>query len=483
MATISSPTYDPASTAAALADKYISANQQILTARTSQANATNKGLNDLSSALSAFQSSLASLTGLNKTLFSQGATFSDTSIGSAKASAGAAAGTYSFVVEQLATASQMTYGGLTDGAHGGTLKVELGRSVAVDPVTGETTVSTASAFDVDLDAGDTDGDGILTVRELAAAINGASGNTSLVSASVVTINGNAQLVLTAKNTGASSAISLDASAVVDTSDATAVSTLKTALETTANIKQTIAAQDAIVWLGAKDTGAKMEQASNTFTNIDGVTMTFTKASATPVTLNVGADNTATTANVQAFIDAYNKLKGTVDAMLSPGDPSKGKASGVFAADSGVRALQSRLVSMLRGGAAGSASLAGYGITTTRQGTLTLDSARLSKALAADPNGLDALIGSSASSAPRGIAGQLDTYLKQWSSSTNGQIKQRKEAVSRIQTDLTSRQVQLDRQYDAAYQRYLMQFTQLQALQGQMTSNSSLFDALFSNSDD
>jgi flagellar hook-associated protein 2 len=468
MATISSPTYDPTSTAAALADNYVSASQQTLDARTSRAKATEKGLNDLSSALSAFQTSLASLTGLNKTLFSQAATFSDTSIGSAKTSAGAAAGTYSFVVEQLATASQMTYGGLADGAHGGTLKVKLGTDVS---------------FDVELDAGDADGDSILTVRELAAAINSADGNTSLVSASVVTIGGVAQLVLTAKNTGASSAISLDASAVVDNSDPQAVSTLKTAIETPENVKETIKAQDAIVWLGAKDTGAKMEQASNTFTNIDGVTMTFTKASATPVTLTVGADSAATTANVQAFIEAYNKLKSSVDAMLSPGDPSKGKASGVFAGDSGVRALQSRLVSMLRGGAAGSASLAGFGITATRQGTLTLDSARLTKALAADPGGLDALIGSSASSAPSGIAGQLDTYLKQWSSSTNGQIKLRKEAVSRLQSDLTSRQLQLDRQYDAAYQRYLLQFSQLQALQGQMTSNSSLFDALFSNSDD
>jgi flagellar hook-associated protein 2 len=210
-------------------------------------------------------------------------------------------------------------------------------------------------------------------------------------------------------------------------------------------------------------------------------MTFTKVTTTPVTLTVGTDPGATTANVQGFVDAYNKLKSVIDGLVAPGDPAKGTAGGAFAGDSGVSALRDRLVSMLR--QAGSNTLAGYGIIANRGGTLSLDTARLTKALAANPTGLDTLIGSAAGSAPSGIAGNLDTYLKGWTSSTNGQIKTRKEAVSKLQVDLTTRQDLLDKQYDSAYRRYLMQFSQLQAVQSQMSNNSSMFDALFSSDKD
>jgi flagellar hook-associated protein 2 len=344
-------------------------------------------------------------------------------------------------------------------ADGGTLAITAGPAVA-------------DKFDVDLAAADADGDGTLTVRELAAAINRAPNNASLVSASVVTVDGVAQLVLTSKNTGVNYGVVVDATNVTNPG-------LKSALTPAGGPATLVAAQDAVVWLGAKDTGTKIQQATNTFTNVEGVKMTFTRAQAAgenPVTLTVAADTSGTTANVQAFIDAYNKLKGVIDGMVASGDPSKGVAGGPFAHDSGVKALQGRLVSMLR--QAGATSLAAFGITATRQGALTLDATRLTKQLATDPTGLDKLIGSSSASASSGIAGSLDSYLKLWSGTTNGQLKQRKDATDKLQIDLTKRQGLLDGQYDRSYQRFLIQFTKLQSLQSQMSSNNSLFDALF-----
>jgi flagellar hook-associated protein 2 len=144
----------------------------------------------------------------------------------------------------------------------------------------------------------------------------------------------------------------------------------------------------------------------------------------------------------------------------------------------MKALQSRLVSLVR--STGSSSLASYGILATRDGTLSLDSTRLTKQLSANPNGLDALIGSASSSAPSGVAGSLNTYLNQWSNSATGQLKQRTDAVTKLQSTLSQRQTDLDAQYDAAYNRYLKQFTELQTLQSTMTSNVSLFDAIFSS---
>lgn len=465
MATINAPTYDPTSTAQAMAQKFTATAQEILTNQTKTAGATSTALSKLSSAISAFQSSLGSLTGLGKSVLAQTATLSDTTIGTTSAKAGAPSGSYSLFVQQLATASQVSYNGLSDGrTAGGTLTVKL-----ADEGAGTTT----SSFAVDLSSAgaDTDKDGVLSIREVAAAINRSSGNAGLVSAGVVTIGTESRLVLTSKNTGVANTVSLDPSGVTDA-----------ALKTGLGVRSTVtAAQDAIVLLGGKAAGTPIKQASNTFTNIDGVSMTFTRAQApgeSDITLKVAGDSGGTSANVQGFVDAYNKLKSAIDTMVDAGDPANDKSAGAFAHDAGIKALQGRLVSLVR--STGASSLASYGIIATRDGTLSLDSARLTKQLTANPNGLDALIGSASTSNPSGIAGSLNTYLNLWSNSATGQLKQRTEAVTKLQSTLTQRQSDLDAQYDAAYGRYLKQFTQLQTLQSTMTSNVSLFDALFSN---
>lgn len=456
---ITSPSYDPTSTAAALAEKHVLGQQQALTARSARASATEKGLSSLRSAISSFQTALASLTRANRTMVAQSAVFSDTSVGSATAKPTAAAGTYSFHVAKLATASQVSYSLKSDSNLSGNLVVKLGSAVD-SPI-----------IEIDLAAAAADKSGPPTARDIAAAINASEQNTSLVTASVVsTAPGEYELVLTAKNSGTANEVSVTHTPAPD---ATAPSPF-------AARNLIVAAQDAEIHIGSAS-GPLVTQATNTFTGIDGVTVTFTKTTATPVTLTVGNDAAATTANVQAFVDAYNKLKSAIDALAAPGDSAKGIAAGAFASDSGVRALRDRLVSLVRPG--GSDNLATYGIIANRQGTLSLDTTRLNKALATNPTGLDVLIGSTSGVTPTGLAGKLDTYLKGWTSSLNGQIKTRQEAVSKLQVDTAKRQDLLDKQYDAAYQRYLIQFTQLQALQNQMSSNSSMFDALFGNNKD
>ncbi|WP_312516727.1 flagellar filament capping protein FliD [Massilia sp.] len=458
---ITAPTYDPTTTAAALAEKYTAPRQQIINAQGTVATATERGLTDLTSALSAFQTSLASLS-VGKTVYAQSAVFGDTGIGSASAGPTAAAGTYSFFVKQLATASQVSYTGLSDNSGvGGTLKIRMG---GID------------AFEINMSAANADGNA-LTTRELAAAINGAAGNAGKVTASIVTTGNTTELVLTAKDTGAAGAITLDTSGITGNS-----SLAQANLDATRR-RTLVAAQDAEIRIGS-ETGTAITQASNTFTNIDGVKMTFTRAQASgaaPVTLTVAPDTTGTTANVQAFVDAFNKLKAALNKLTDPGDPSKGVAGGTFSHDSGIRALNTRLNALLRPG--GGESLASYGITATREGTLELRSERLLAQLARSPNGLDGLLGSATKSAPSGIAGALNSYLDTWSSSVDGQIKQRKEAVSDLQSTLTERQATLDQQYDSAYQRYLLQFTKLQTLQSTMNTNVSLFDALFGSDKD
>lgn len=461
LSTTASNTYDPANSATALTDKYTVDIQKRITEQTTAATATSSALLNMKMALTSFTSSMLSLTS-GKTVVTQGATLSDTTVGSATAAATATPGTYSVFVDKVATKNQISLSGLTgtsvpaDGD--GTLNIKLANN---------------TSFTVDLSKANTDGDTTLSPKEIAAAINAEPKNSG-VTASVITIGGVAKLVLSSSVSGEEGAVTLDTSAM-------AASDLKTALSATP--AQLVAAQDAIIWVGGKptdptDTSNRIKQSSNTFSNIDGVKMTFTKAQASgdaPVTITVALDVSATTTNAQSFVTAYNKLKAVLDGLTDPGDPSKEVAGGTFSTDSGVRVLRDQLIRTLRETASG--SLATFGITSQRNGTLALDSTKLEAAVKANPTGLDKAIGNNSASAPSGIVGKLDKYIDTWTSTT-GQLSQRETSLTKTQKALETRQTKFEADYKTMYDRYKAQFTELQTFQARMSQTTDMFDALF-----
>jgi len=460
MATSSVPTYDPKTTAAQLAQLYIQGRQDLVDAQGKVATATSSALTKLGSSLSTFQGVLGSM-GTKKSVLANTATFSS-DVGKATASATASPGTYNFYVEQLATAGQVSYGGVTD---------------ADSATAGDLTVTLAdgSNFVVTLANADKNLDNKISAKEIAAAINAAAGNNSRVTASTMTINGASTLVLTAAQTGALNDVSLDVSGITDP-------VLAAQLDV-GNQTRVVTPQDASVWIGdpAQPGSTQLTQASNTFTVVDGVSMTFTKAQpGVPVTLTVANDPSGTAANVQAFVDGWNKLLATFKELGDHGDAASGKSPAIFASDAGLTTLRNSMATMLRK-ASGNESLATFGITLQRDGTLALDTTRLNKKLATDPTGLDSVFGNDI--AGTGVLGGLSKLMDQWTDTAKGQIAVRKDSNTKLQASLTTRQAALSTQYDSAYKRYLTQFTQLQALQSQMSNTGSIFDALFSKSSD
>ena len=463
---ITAPQYDPIPTAEKLATKAVAGQKAALAAQTALANNTSTALGNLKSAISTFQSAMSAMTS-SKSVLNQSATFNNTGYGSATAGINASPGTYSFFVEQLALASQTSYGGLSSSmpASGGALTIRIG-----DP---NAPATLDNAFDIDLTAANKDADAFLTPQEIAAAINGDSKNNSRVTASVINVGNQAQLVLTSNLTGIANAVSLKVGTTVD-------ATLKAALAS--DIKTIVPPKDATIWLGAQNSGTKITQASNTFTNVPDVKMTFTKAMTageSPITMTVGTDSAGTAANVQAFVDAYNKLKTLMDGLASPGNPEKNIAAGIFAHDSGLNTLRNSMGDALRLNVNG-VSLVSYGITAQRDGTISLNTAKLTAKLADNPTGLDKLFGNNSLSAPAGVLGGLDKVLGQWSNITKGQITQRQAATDKLQKSLVKSGERLTAQYDTAYKRFLDQFTRLQVLQEQMSKTSDMFDAMFSN---
>jgi flagellar hook-associated protein 2 len=471
MAVITAPTYDPKTYAEGLANDYVAATQAILAKQTAGATATASGLSKLGSALSAFQTAMAGLANSSSSVTATKASFSNTAIGTATATSSAQAGSYAFYVQQLATAGQVSY--------------NVGDSAATGAGSMNIVLADGSAFQVDLAGADSNKDNVLSAKEVAAAINAAASNNSRITASTMTINGATRLVLTSNVTGEDNAVaSIDTSGLGDAG-------LQSALDS-ANQTVLTAATNAIVFAGGKN-GTKVEQASNTFSVVDDVKFTITQAQGVndaAVTLTVAADNSGTATNVQKFVDAYNTLLGAIKTLTAAGDHTLTSATGsattsddaAFYNDSGVLNLRDRLNGILRD-ATGGQSLINYGISASRDGTLKLDSARLNKSIAANPEGLDKLFGRAGVGVDSGVLGAMNKLTTLWTSSTGGLINQRKTQNDRLQSDLVDRQATVKNQFDNAYKRYLAQFTALQQLQTSMTSTSNMFTAMFSSSSD
>jgi flagellar hook-associated protein 2 len=449
-------TLDPVTTATQLATAYTEPLQQQLTLQTQAAQKQSNALNTLRSALSAFDSALSSLSSSNG-LKQFSASFSASGIASATTTSKAQAGTYQFHVEQIATAHQIVFEDLP------AVPVALGGPIIVQLADG-------TSINLNLVAADTDSDGTISQAEIARAINQAEDNQGKVIASVVTSGGQTQLLLTSAKTGEAGEISIDASGLP-------AGALRDALS---NARELTAAQDAVVWLGGQG-GIRMQQGSNTFTGIEGVSVTFTRAmtaSEAPLTLTVNDDVSATADNVQKFITAYNTLRTVLDSLTKSG--TENASAAVFASDAGIRSLGSRLNSLLRTEYDG-VSLTALGVKADRNGQLSLEKSRLEKALQADPNALDKVFGKASLTQPTGLLGSMSSYLDQWLGSGDGQIASRQNSLQVLQKNLAARQTRLDAQYESAFQRYLQQFTQLQSLQAQMNQTMGLFALVSSDS--
>ncbi|HEY0725809.1 MAG TPA: flagellar filament capping protein FliD, partial [Pyrinomonadaceae bacterium] len=150
-----------------------------------------------------------------------------------------------------------------------------------------------------------------------------------------------------------------------------------------NLTQTVAAQNATALID----GIPISKASNVLTDVvEGATITLLKEN-TPsaTTLTISHDTASVQSSVQAFVKAYNDLNKTI-TDLSKYDAATKKAS-TLTGDSAVRSVQTQLRSAfntaLSTAGGGLRTLSDIGITFQTDGTLKLDSTKLTAVLS-DP---------------------------------------------------------------------------------------------------
>jgi flagellar hook-associated protein 2 len=315
------------------------------------------GLGQVSSAIDSFASALSGLIS-GGTLFSQ-PSVSDTNVFTASALAGSRLGGLSASVEvrQLAQAqtSASTY------VAGGTAVV--GEGVLTISV-GSTNV------DVTIDSANNNLNG------LAKAINDKNAG---LTATVVTDSNGARLVVKGK-TGAANAFTLS----VPGGTTSGLERFASDAMTTPQV-----AQDAIVRLD----GVEVTRSANSFSDlIAGVQIDLKSAKpGTAVAIGVTRPTAAITQGVQDFVSAYNELVNMIAEQTKAGTDGE---AGALRGDVGVRELQRRLSQLptriLSSVGNGPHTLAEVGVRTNRDGTLSVDSSRLSSVLASDPDGVEAL---------------------------------------------------------------------------------------------
>lgn len=456
-------TYDPVSTATALAENYVYARQTQLDSSTTKVQSQTQALTTLKSSLTAFTSALSSVSSKGSVI-AQTATVSAAEKLSATASAQAAEGSYSFTVQQLAKAQQSLFEvsdlGLAAGAEADTYKVPQPSKLAVS-------VGSDGFYTVDLSVADANNDGELSVSEIARAINDAS--EGKVTAAVITQNGKQQLLLNGTQMGEEGRFTLSKF----DADGAKVEVSGT---------QLAAAQNAKFKLGG-DSGIEISQSSNTYTGIAGMSVEFKAVSATdPVTVTVARDTAATTSKMQSFVDSYNTLLKSISKLTQSGNSETGVTAGALSSDSSVRSLRNQLNSLLRTSVDG-VSLVDYGISAQRDGTIALDSTKFTKKLTANPDALTSLLGASNTLEYKrsGVLGSMQTYVESWTKSTGGHLQARQTSLQGQLTQLEKQQTSIDRMYEQAYQRYLLQFSTLSSIEDQMSSTTSMLSSMFASS--
>jgi len=422
----------------------------------SNATAKISALGTLRSSLSDFQTALKGLNDI--ALFNaRTASSSDSARLTATADKNALAGKYSIEVLGLASASKLTSGAVTGNSSaafetGGTLKVGMGDE----------------QFDIEVADG-------ATLKDIRDAINTQLKDKG-ISANIVSdpVAGTSRLVLSSSTTGAGNDLSLSVVSAADENDPTSLHAL--------------AAAQSVVEAGNarfKIDGLEVESATNKVSDvIEGVTFNLLQANGKDenkvMTLTVGDNTAAVKSNLQKFVDAYNKLITTTDSLtrvtqVSGSEPLVGNLVGDASVRNLLNGLRKELGSSPASATAGDFKvLADLGITTGKDGKLSLDSTKLDKAVAENYDGVSRFLTGTDGLMTR-LNSSIDGYVK-----TGGVLEQRVKGYEQTRVDVKEQKAALELRVEKIQARLYAQYNAMDSLIGQLSRTSDWMGSALAN---
>lgn len=432
--------------------------QQLLDARTTSADAR-------ISALSSFRSSLDALISALGTRISSGAlsgipAVSDMSAIGLKVEPGALVDRQTVEISQLARAQSLSSAPVADASAPvgqGTLTIRFGAVAGADVPTGFTPGTIADLV-VTIGPGDDSLTGLKNAINDAAAISGAP-----VQAQIITDVSGSRLVLRGQS-GEESGF------IVETSGDAALAQYGFDPNVAGGLTRNQTALDAIVSLD----GVSVRRPSNTIDDlIEGATLSLYKAQpGTSLIIEAQHDPAEITDTVTSLVAALNQVVG-VGKELTAGATSTASA-GALASDSATRRAMASLGQLgsqplLAADGTAPTRLIDIGVSITRDGTFTVDSAALSKALAKDPGRVAALVSEVGRPPKNGNTGGMLSQISSTFAVVVDGANGNKSALQTEKDDIARAQAKLDA-YIAAYQtRMTTQFTALDQAVGKYKS--------------
>lgn len=282
----------------------------------------------------------------------------------------AGATSFSVGVQQLAKAQSTVSSAVTTGAavgSSGTLTLQLGTWSS-----NAFTAGAAASVPVTVVASD-------TMSQIANKINDSGAG---LIATVLTDSSGDRLMLRSSSTGESAGFRIQATD--DDNNNTDNSGLsKLAFDLSAPTPYGMGANTYQVGQNAKATinGIAIESTTNKFTGaVAGLTINATEVTTSNVEITATNDKAAITTNIKAFVDAYNAVNKYLADATSYDDNTK--KSGDLQGDSTAIGLRNSLRSLLGTGVVGGSftRLSDIGLTLGRDGSLTINAAKLGTAL-------------------------------------------------------------------------------------------------------
>lgn len=324
-------------------------------------------------------------------------------------------------------------------------------------MTGTISMQVGSGAAVDVSVSATD-----SITDVAAKIS-ASG--ARVSAAVVFDGTNYRLQARGLDTGAANAMTFTETG------------LSLGLSAPGHIAQ--AATDAWVVVD----GIDVKRSSNQVTGVvPGLTMTLTKVTSAPVTIQVDADPDALTKKIQSLVTAYNDA--VTGAQSAAGFGSLKAQNAELAGDSAIRATLDKLGRSIAGTIPGTTgkytTLASIGLSTTKDGRLQLDSAKLSDALTSAPSAVSALFVNDAATGRIGAMKGLMATIDQVATNGSSILRTRSDSLSRLSTRLVADEDRMQRHLVQYEERLRKQFGDMEVMVAQFKSSLGAVSAASSS---
>lgn len=318
------------------------------------------GLKDKSSALT------------DNTLWTQTkATVSDESVLKVSTGTNASAGSFSMQVRSLATTQTVASSAFADSAAalgGGSLTIELG---AYDGSGSFSAKNGSSAVSISIDPSSS------SLAQVRDKINAANAG---VLASIVSDANGARLTLRSRETGADNAFRI--SATESTGDGNAATGLSALAYDAADAGSPMARTALAANADLSINGIDISSASNTLDNVvDGLSVTLSKASSTPVNVVLANDTDAIKSAITDFVSAFNTTASFIRSQTAYNADSK--VAGALQGDQSILSLQSQLRGVINQASTASASysrLSDIGITMGADGTLGINNTKLENAM-------------------------------------------------------------------------------------------------------